>query len=471
MLFRRFPHVALPLFLVAGCRRDVAGDSSADTAGADFSSNLPLVVMDTHGVDVDADELWEEDDTRAWADVSARFVDVGEDGLARLDDPPEYDGRGGLHVRGNSSAEEYDKKSYAFETWDDTGADQDVSLLGLPEEEDWVLQGPYSDKSLMRNELAYAWSRRLGRYAARTRFVELFVVDDGSEETTWDHYRGVYVFMEKLKRDDNRVALTELEPEDSEEPAISGGYLLRADWVEEDDETLVRTTACECRILLDDPEPDEITDQQHAWIQDWLDQMEAALPGGDRSGSDEDPADWIDVDTFVDYLLIQELARNVDAYVLSTWYAKDREGPLAMGPVWDFNGSMGNADYFEAGEVEGWHYENPEFPADNPWAFCWWEQLLEDSDFRVAVANRWRSIRESELSDDRITSDIQERQDQLAEAATRNFERWPVLGTYVWPNDEGCEDRTRYADEVEYLARWLLERAAWMDEALEGWES
>ncbi len=455
-------HRFAPLLLIGCTPRVDFGDLDA------FSSELPLVVIDTLGEDVDADELWDDDGSRAWAPVMARFVDLDSDGLARLEGPTDYHGRGGLHVRGNSSVE-YDKKSYAFETWDDADKDRDVALLGLPAEEDWVLQGPYSDKSLVRNELAYTWSNRIGRYAARTRHVELFLVPDNAE-LSWDHYRGVYVLMEKIKRDGERVDITKLEPGDNDEPAISGGYLLKVDWVEWEEEhwqqPVVQTEACGCALLLEDPKQDEITAEQLDWITAWMNDMEAALLGGGFADPEQGYAAWLEVDSFVDYLLIHELARNVDAYVLSTWLQKDREGKLAMGPVWDFNGSMGNADYFDAELTRGWHYDNDEFPADNAWAWCWWERLLEDPAFVERLALRWAELRADALSDDAIRADIAERAALLTAPAERNFERWPVLGEYVWPNDEGCEDRESWQQELDYLEGWLLERAAWMDSEL-----
>lgn len=453
--------VLLPL---AACQRGNFPDLDS------FASELPLVVMDTHGVRVDRDRLWDEDDTRAWAPVDATFIPLADDGLARLAGPPEYAGRGGLHIRGSSSAEEYDKKSYAFETWDDLDQDQDVSLLGLPEEEDWVLHGPFSDKSLMRNALAYGWHRRLGHDAARTRFVELFVKDRTLGDLDWNDYRGVYTFMEKIKRDDNRLDITKLEPEDASEPEISGGYLLRVDWLGDEESQFITTERCGCQLQLDDPEVHDITGAQRAWLEAFLDDFEAALLGEDFADPELGYAAWIDVASFVDYLLVQELARNVDAYVLSTWVYKDREGPLAMGPVWDFNGSMGNADYFEASKIEGWHFDNREFPEDNPWGWCWWERLLEDPGFRAAVASRWGELRSGELADDALTGDIDGWEQQLEAPAQRNFERWPVLGEYIWPNDEGSEERESYAQEVAYLRAWILDRAAWMDRELASWE-
>ncbi len=141
-----------------------------------------------------------------------------------------------------------------------------------------------------------------------------------------------------------------------------------------------------------------------------------------------------------------------------------------MGPIWDYNGSLGNADYFEAWDVQGWHFENPEFPEDNPWAWCWWERLLQDPGFRAAVAARWTALRGDELSDASLVADIDDGEQALGAAAQRNFERWDVLETYVWPNDEGAENRSGYAEEVDYLRQWLMARAAWMDDELVGWE-
>ncbi len=439
-----------------------------DDDPTDLDSNLPLVWIDTGGVDVDSDEFWDEDDTRAWVPVTASFFEPDDSGLASLADEPAWSGNAGLHVRGSSSAEEYDKKSYALETWDAQGADTDVSLLGLPAEEDWILHGPFSDKTLMRNHLMFTWSRAAGRYAARTVFVELWVDDGGDGPDMGDDYRGIYVFMEKIKRDGDRVDIEELDPPDETEPDVTGGYLLKKDWVEEDrEETYLVTDSYEDVILFVDPDPDEITDTQRDWITGYLDDFEGALAGPDFGDPDAGYAPYIDVDSFIDHHLLVELGRNVDGYVLSTFLFKDREGPLSMGPIWDYNGALGNADYFEAWETEGWHFENPEFPADNPTAYEWYERLFVDPGFRTRYAERWAELRNGPLATDELLAEV-DRVAVLVDqgAVERNFERWEVLGEYVWPNDEGHEDRESYAEEVEYLRAWIEERAKWMDGAI-----
>ncbi|MBA4810783.1 MAG: CotH kinase family protein [Acidimicrobiales bacterium] len=356
---------------------------------------------------------------REW--MPASMMVIADDGIA-------HQGRVGLHVRGNTSRD-FDKKSYAFETWDENDEDLDVTLLGLPAEEDWVLQGPFSDKTLIRNHLIYQLSRDIGRYAARTRFVELEINGD---------YRGVYVLMEKIKRDDVRVALPD------------GAALLKRDWVE-GGEKFIQTTACQDELKVEwSDDIDEIVTR--------LDSIEAELLIGDFSS--------VDLGSFIDHMLLVEIGRNVDGYVLSTWITLSENDVLGMGPVWDYNGALGNASYFRAWETNGWHYQNPEFPGDNPNGFCWYEVLLENPEFLNLRRERWQIHRAGPWSDAAIEARIDGAIAVLEPAIERNFERWPLLGEVIWPNDLGAEDRTTYVDEVSYLKSWIKQRMGWMDLAL-----
>ena len=353
---------------------------------------------------------------REW--MPASMMVIADDGIA-------HQGRVGLHVRGNTSRD-FDKKSYAFETWDENDEDLDVALLGLPAEEDWVLQGPFSDKTLIRNHLIYQLSRDIGRYAARTRFVELEINGD---------YRGVYVLMEKIKRDDVRVALPD------------GAALLKRDWVE-GGEKFIQTTACQDELKVEwSDDIDEIVTR--------LDSIEAELLIGDFSS--------VDLGSFIDHMLLVEIGRNVDGYVLSTWITLSENDVLGMGPVWDYNGALGNASYFRAWETNGWHYQNPEFPGDNPNGFCWYEVLLENPEFLNLRRERWQIHRAGPWSDAAIEARIDGAIAVLEPAIERNFERWPLLGEVIWPNDLGAEDRTTYVDEVSYLKSWIKQRMGWMD--------
>ena len=137
-----------------------------------------------------------------------------------------------------------------------------------------------------------------------------------------------------------------------------------------------------------------------------------------------------------------------------------------MGPIWDFNGALGNPDYFEGWLTEGWHVENPEFPADNPNAYKWYERLMEDETFRSRYRARWAELRGQAFSTESLMADIDASVSQLGDAVGRNFERWDILGSYVWPNAEGFDERNTYEKEVAYLKQWIQARVEWMDEQL-----
>ncbi|MHC4799624.1 MAG: CotH kinase family protein, partial [Planctomycetota bacterium] len=276
-----------------------------------FQTNLPIVVIDTFNVDLD-DPFLIEEEPRDFYPVIATFIDTDEvTGNAIIAGPADWSGLGGMHVRGASSAG-YDKKQYRFETWDennpdpDPGAqyrDMDVSLLGMPADSDWIIHAPWSDKTLMRNYQIYTWSRQIGRYAVRCRFVELFLdKDDGNNIVSSSDYWGVYVFMEKIKRDRNRIDLAELGPSDNAEPGITGGYVL-----DKGGEDLGWSTATYGGdISCVDPVWTELTSTQRTWIQDHFNEFEAGLD----SGNYDNPAhanyygNYIDIGSFVDHHIL-----------------------------------------------------------------------------------------------------------------------------------------------------------------------
>jgi hypothetical protein len=356
------------------------------------NTSLSIVHINTRGERVDPDGEFD----KPWFDVDLSLISA-TDGTASVEDLPDLTTNAAIRLRGNSSLQ-YAKKQFALETRDAANEDVDIAPFGLPAEEDWILHAPYSDKSLMRNHLMFGWSRAIGRYAPRTVFVELYLQDGATSQA--DDYRGVYLWVEKIKRDDERVNIDKLDENDDSLPEISGGYLLRRDWVEPEDAAFV-TARYGDALRIESPKQEDLTDVQHDYLLGYLNDFEDALALGDGSYTT-----FIDVDSFVDHLLMMELSRNVDAYVLSTYMHKPRDGKLFMGPVWDFNGSLGNADYFDAWQVEGWHYNNPEFPADNPNGFRWYEKLLEDTAFQGRISERWAEHRAGAWSDTQLLADI-----------------------------------------------------------------
>jgi hypothetical protein len=421
-----------------------------------FESNLPIVAIETSGQTI-------PDEPKITAHMGIIYHEGG------INEYPgtynDYDGQIGIERRGASSQHVYDKIGYGLETRLANGENNNVSVLGLPVENDWVLHGPYSDKSLIRNVLAYHFAREMGQYAPRTRLCELFINDS---------YLGVYVFMEKIKRDTFRLDIGKLEPHEVSGRDVSGGYIFKLDKADPDEEFWVSPYPAidgnEIRIIYNYPKPEDIVAEQKAYIRDFVTDFEDAL-AGDRF---YDPVlgykPYIDMQSFMDFFLVNELAKNVDGYRISTFLHKDKDktdriSPIKAGPVWDFNFGFGNADYYDASVTSGWQCELriPEDYWSNPF---WWIKLRRDPDFFNQLVTSWKGYRTSILSDSRVNYVIDSLTTMLADAQVRNFNAWPVLNQYVWANNYIGGS---YENEINYLKNWIADRISWMDSKLDGY--
>ena len=406
-------------------------------------SNLPLVVIDTYGVSI-------PDEPRIPAYMG---IINNESGNNHINDVfNDYDGNITIERRGNSS-QWNDKTPYRFETVDNIGENNNVELLGMPEENDWVLYAPWQDKSLIRNALAYQLSNEIGRYASKCRFVELYLNDE---------YQGIYVLMEKIKRDENRVNISKLNADEISGDDVTGGYILKFDWYFTGDNIGgFQSPNDGITYNYHYPKPSEIVPEQEEYIQNYIDEFESIMLSDDYSNETIGYPSIMNVESFVDFILIQELAKNVDAYRLSTYISKDKESVddrLTAGPVWDFNHGFGNCDYGETWEPDNWLLEyNPE--GGDQMAF-WWELLWQDENFNLKVSQRYSELRSNILSEQHIFSIIDSTVSHLGDAIDRNFSKWPILGNYVWPNYYVFET---YEEEVLYLKSWITQRLAWMD--------
>lgn len=421
------------------------------------SSNLPIVVIDTEGGEPIPDE----------PKITAHMGIIhNADNNNSVSDPyNHYDGFIGIEIRGSSS-QGFEKKNYAVETRKADGSNNNVSLFGFPKENDWVLHGPYSDKSLMRNAIAYTLAGWIMDYAPRIQFCELVI--NGQ-------YEGVYLFTEKIKRDKNRVNVAELLPEENQGDELTGGYILKFDkWDGASNDGFPSNYPADLDgfgttyFLYHYPKPDEITGEQKAYVQQWIHNLEATLMSAGFDSPQYGYRQLLDVPSFISYLFVQEIGKNVDAYRLSTFFYKDKDsknGKLFMGPVWDFNLAFGNADYCEGWQTWGWAWQfNEVCPADFWIVHFWWERLWQDESFLRQTGQRWQDLRQDTLSNERIFSMVDSLYGVLAGPANRNFQRFNILGNYVWPNAYIGQS---YQDEYRYLRNWLAARLNWLDTQME----
>jgi hypothetical protein len=431
------------------------------------SSNLPILVIDTHGQDI-------FDDPKITADLG--IIDNGPGQRNSMSDAFNgYAGKIGIELRGSTS-QNFPKKPYGMELRDNSGEGVSASLLGMPAEEDWVLVATYNDKSLMRDALAYKLGRDLGRYAARTRFCELVmkkdvVIDD--VPTKENVYLGIYMLAEKIKRDKNRVDISKLDPEEISGDDLTGGYILKIDKYTGDSGSGFsseiappdRSGNQSVSFQYEYPKYDEIVSEQRQYIQTFIKNFETTLNGSSYQDETNGYAKYIDVNSFVDFLIINELSKNVDGYRLSTFMYKDKDskgGKMVMGPVWDFNLAFGNADYCQGAPVSGWAYNFNSVCGDDGFLIpFWWKRLLSDPNFRERLSLRWTELRAGVLSTSSIHSYIDSVANVLDDEATgRNFTQWPVLGVKIWPN---FYVGNTYQQEVDWLKDWVRQRTSWLD--------
>jgi hypothetical protein len=417
-----------------------------------LESNLPLVIIDTGGQFI-------FDEPKIDADLA--IIDNGPGQTNCVGHPPTMQLAIGIETRGSTS-QMYPKKSFGVETRDALGDDLKVSIFGMPEDSDWVLYAPYPDKTMIRNTLTFDRHRQMGHYSSRTRHVEVILNDE---------YWGVYEWSERIDRSPGRVAISDIDPVDIAGDALTGGYILKVDKLTgEVGPHWVSPYSDEVTIQVHYPRLDDITPQQAQYIETTVTQFEQMLAGPTFADPELGYPAWIDVQSFMDFMILQELGRTIDGYRSSSFFYKDRDsidGRFVAGPMWDFNLSYGNADYCEAFATTGYQYDfdticGADFEVEVPF---WWTRLLEDPAFNDGLRCRWEQLRDGILSDQAIAAFIDAKAEELADAQARNFERWPILGQYVeWNPFVG---RT-YAEEIEYLVDWIGERSLWLDDNFAG---
>lgn len=418
------------------------------------SSTLPIVVLDTYGVNI-------PDEPKI--DAMMGIINNGPGQVNYINDAyNEFYGQIAIEKRGSSSGG-FPQQSYGLETRGPDSVNYNVSLFDWPSDNDWILYAPYTDKALMRNVLTYKLGNEMGSWAPRTQFCE--VILNGN-------YIGVYVLMERIKTNPGRVNIDQLDFSDTLDNHITGGYIVKVDKTTAGG-VIAWTSPYTCQapgtgpihFQLHDPALDTIHPLQKAYIQDYITDWEVAL----KSPTFTDPVNgykaYIDVASFIDYFLLTELSKNVDGYRISTFLHKQRfseGGKLVAGPLWDYNIAWGNANYCQGGNTTGWEINFNSIcggsgALQNPF---WWNRMLEDSLYANEVNCRWTELRQSTLSDTVLFQFIDSMANLLEIPAQRHYQKWPILGNYVWPNNFIGQT---YQEEITYLKNWISNRTAWMD--------
>jgi hypothetical protein len=422
-------------------------------------SNLPIVIINTFGIPI-------PDEPKIPGTM--KIIDNGPGLLNHITDTGNvYEGNIGIEIRGHFSAI-LPQKPYAIETRDSAGNDLEVPLFGFPKESDWVLLANYNDKVFMRNTLAFRLFNQMGNYASRTRFCEVTV--NGA-------YQGIYIFGEKIKRDNDRVDIAKLTPDENIGEPMSGGYIFKMDYWDEGNSWLsnyhpIDHPDFDVHYVYEYPDYDVITPNQKNYIRNYVNSFEAAL----YSNNFKDPVfgyePFIDNFSFINYFLVNELSRNNDGFKKSFYFTKDRDSidrRIRLGPVWDFDWAWKNIDeceIFRNTDGSGWAYMvNDCYPDVN--SPGWHIRLLQDPDFANQLKCFYLSYRSTILSDDSLFNYIDNNAQYLWEAQQRHYQRWPILGLNVGTPVVGLIPTT-FQGEIDGFKGWIALRLAWLDVNMPG---
>ena len=473
---------------------------SASALFASFSLaqtyDLPIVFIDTKG------ECLDQNVTEK-IPATMKVLDGATNNVADSAKGTRYDI--GIKVRGQSSAK-FPKPGYSIEVRDEKGEGMDVSLFGLPPADDWVLHGPYVDKSMMRNALAHWLFRQAGHYSPRTKHFDLYI--NGV-------YRGVYVLIEKIKRGKYRVNVSKLKETDISGDDVTGGYI----WAF--DKTGTNTggmgmddvnkegfrTADGLNVIMHYPKKENLQTEQQAYLKKYLEDLENLFKNGKNGSGYEN---YVDMTSALDYVLHEEVTNNSDSYWCSFFLHNPKDskgGKVTLGPAWDFNLAMSNGGGMGSTSTDGWQIENPQkqgqggmmMMGSNLKAPNWLIGMWKDSHYQSELKKRWAELRSGVWHTKTMDVYLDSMKAYLTKAADRNFKRWPNLGQGSGQGDPdpepmkfcnnqnqggqnqnpwgmwggggggitmGGNNANTWDGEFEHLRKKMKERMQWMDRQL-----
>ncbi len=435
--------------------------------------NLPIVVIDTNGQNLE-EGLKDIMDKALSSDIvifdkSPKYkalltmYEAGDKEYIGITEKKEPTLRQSviIGIRGQSSFLT-PKKQYGFKFINEDGAEVDKSILDMPAGSDWVLNGSYMDRSLIRNYVAYSISGEIMEYAPRARFCEVYLREDASLELSKDNYKGIYLIVEKIKRSPDRVNIRKSNEKYSDQSFIiardkikNGDNIIKTLWgslqkehsIGEDG--LVRPNSVIVGVY---PGMTGVTEAQKSYITEYINKFEYALNSKNFKDPHQGYRRYIDVNSFVDYAIINELFMNNDGGNVSTYFYKDIGGLLKAGPVWDFDLTLGNSTTAKANGPTGFKmYNTP-----------WYNQLFKDPYFVKVYKKRYLYLRKNILSDKNLMNNIDNAVRMLGKAEGRNNEKW-----YSAIDDTTLVgSQFNYYQEITQMKNFLLERTKWMDENL-----
>lgn len=389
------------------------------TTDKDPNTNLPLEILDDPKILASMKIIKRPDGSRNYLtdENTAEFLN--------------YNGRIGIEIRGSTS-QTLPKKPYGLTTLKaDNTSNNNVSILGMPVENDWVLNSIAFDPSLIRDYISYNMSRQMGNYATKTEYCEVLLNGE---------YKGLYILQEKIKSNENRVNVIKIAEIDTSVPNVTGGYITKADKTTGGDP--IAWTMEETNFIHELPKPENVTPEQNTYIKDEFYKLADNVYNNSLL---DGYTSVIDVPSFVDFMLVNELSSNADVYQSSTFFHKDRNGKLRAGPVWDFNQTFGST-FTNSSDVDEWQFSNgnrvgPEF----------WFALFDNGTFTCYLSKRWHEVTapNQPMNLTVLTNLIDTTLNYISEAIPRENQKWGTL--------------TDHVSEVSAIKTFISNRITWIN--------
>ena len=429
-----------------------------DSYGCEFSSHLPIIVIQT-----DVSSLYHG--SRLAADMPSPgaiiwLFDSGDEN--RLTDiPAEVFNGATVNYRGYASLN-YPKKGYNLKLYDYKSFFEplDFGFFDLPAASEWILRTPYADKSLLRDWFSYELAASVLSWQPRGKMVQLFTQDGGSGMI---EYQGVYFFCERITAGEARLNLGEFRIKTSERIDFDGGgYIYQRDRARPGSNYMVLSTLPDDQAFrLVHPSRGDMNSRQNDNLKKEITFIHEFLT---RSGKYADIVDndwdywnYIDVESFIDYFLVSELTKNLDAGLVSTYMHRPVGGRFVMGPLWDGDWSMGN--FQGICDPTLFHVIDRDMI----------RQLLDDKKFRNSFVERWQFLRSNKWSDDEILGLYDSMAEYLAVPAAQNAGRWPEKYEACHLEPRRPQPITTSWEEEIYVTReWLINRLNWLDAHIPG---
>ncbi len=433
----------------------------------DYSSDIPILIMEGYGGGAPPDKY--------------NFIDLGVmtfdpvDGKSSLDNLPTLSTRAGYHLRGQSSMMMFNQAPYRIELWDNFNKDANHPVMGMPSDADWALISPCTDNTLIRNVLATEIGKQIGLKTVQYRFCEVFINQDGGPLTESD-YEGIYTLFQPVKNKKNTLNLKKLDEDDTDPAKITGGYLFKFDNAVKDSGMVFiectgakkfvdgnpmwggkKDTNATCWSDLELVSPDAPNEAQMTYITNYIQEFHNSLhtnPVGDWKS-------YINFESFVNNYILNEITRNVDAWIRSHFMYKDRDDVIYAGPVWDYNFAMDNYSH----KIEGWQIDDVRSGSDD-WHLRMWKQ----QDFKSAFKKRWEELRPNILSNETILKTIDNTRAPITNVAERNFTAWPMGkctdGGGFGGGGGGGSTATTWDGQINDLKTWLTKRMNSLDTSI-----